>query len=59
MALVHLAKRPLAQLLDELEGAERVVAKLGALLSAVLVPILPNTIFPNLHIFVRFSHKYV
>jgi hypothetical protein len=26
---------------------------------AVQVPILPNTIFPILHIFVRFSCKYV
>jgi hypothetical protein len=26
---------------------------------ADLDPILPNTIFPILHIFVRFSHKYV
>jgi hypothetical protein len=25
----------------------------------VLVPILPKHIFPILHIFVRFSHKYV
>jgi hypothetical protein len=23
------------------------------------VPILPNTIFPIFHIFVRFSHKYI
>jgi hypothetical protein len=27
--------------------------------STFLVPILPNAFFPILHIFVRFSHKYV
>jgi 1-acyl-sn-glycerol-3-phosphate acyltransferase len=28
-------------------------------LAALQVPIPPNTIFPILHLFVRFSHKYV
>jgi hypothetical protein len=33
--------------------------ELAKYLDADQVPILPNTIFPNLHIYVRVSHKYV
>jgi hypothetical protein len=46
-------------ILIEYEGEDSGIGLLFASKAAIQVPILPDTIFPILHIFVRFFHRYV